>query len=301
MKRPPLGVAAALLALAAPLAAGRGWDRESSWQVRETRPLRETFPLAVGSACHLLVDNVEGSIAVAPSARREIVMRAEETVRARDTAAAAQARAEVRLDIDRRGDTLELFVDGPFRCSERGGDGWRSSCGSHRRDYAVAYDFTLEVPDRCDLDLSTVNGGELRVRGVSGAFEVRNVNGGIVLESIGGSGSAHTVNGAVEATFSTLPDGALDFETVNGDIDVSFDEGLSADFLLKTFSGEMWSEFGYTSLPVPTGESRREGGRFVYSQRGETAIRVGRGGQRARLVTLNGDISIRRHPSRGAR
>jgi hypothetical protein len=280
---------AALLAAPAALPA---YDHESSWQVRESKTLSETFVLESGSAgCHLLVDNLEGSITVSAGADRRIVMRAEETVRARSADDAALARREVRLDIDRRGGAVELYVDGPFRCGDRDSGRW---CDSGRRRYVVGYDFTLEVPARCDLELSTVNRGRVTVRGVAGTFDIQSVNGPIELERIGGSGFAHTVNGGVRASFATLPSGGLDFETVNGDVDTAFVDGLAGDFLLRSFSGEMWSEFAYTALPPAPGEGRREDGRFVYRQSDGSAIRVGGGGPKSRFVTLNGDVTIRR-------
>ena len=76
-----------------------------------------------------------------------MVLEAKKIVYARDEARAAKAEAEVRLDITAEGNTIEAYVDGPFRESETG----RRSRGIHMHDnpgYLVYYGFTLKVPAR---------------------------------------------------------------------------------------------------------------------------------------------------------
>jgi hypothetical protein len=66
----------------------------------------------------VVVDNLYGPIKVEAHAGREVVLEAKRIVYARDEARAAKAEAEVRLDITAKGNTIEAYVDGPFRETE---------------------------------------------------------------------------------------------------------------------------------------------------------------------------------------
>ena len=102
-----------------------------------------------------------------------------------------------------------------------------------------------------------------------------------------------TVNGAVRAQFVENPRGASSFETVNGDVEVALRRGLGADLRLRTMNGEIFSDYDYRPLPAAAVTQRRENGRFVYDVDHATAIRIGAGGPRLELETLNGDLLIR--------
>ena len=65
-------------------------------------------------------------------------------------------------------------------------------------------DLEILVPRRTNLELSTVNDGDIRVEGVDGELEIGNVNGAITLTAVGGSVVAHTVNGKVTATLARV-------------------------------------------------------------------------------------------------
>ncbi len=120
-----------------------------------------------------------------------------------------------------------------------------------RRDpgYRVYYAFTLKVPFKTALVLATVTDGDIEVRDVEGAFDVRNVNGKVRLSDVAGSGDARTVNGGVTIAFKRHPDGACLFKTVNGDVEVDFPGPPSADFRVRTMHGEVYTEFAVTYLP----------------------------------------------------
>ena len=109
--------------------------------------------------------------------------------------------------------------------------------------YEVRFDFTIRVPRDAALRLCTINGGDVIVNGTRGDFDVDNVNGLIAMTQVAGAGRAHTVNGAVTVTFTANPKVPSSFKSVNGNIDVSFPDGLSADFAMKTFNGGLFTDF----------------------------------------------------------
>ena len=245
----------------------------------------------------LIVDNLSGPITVEAANGPDIVLEAKKTVFARDEARAAKAEEEVRLDLTQKGNTVEAYVDGPFR--EKDGD--RRQGDLHvRRDpgYMVRYAFTVRVPVKTDLVLKTVIDGDIVVRGVEGAFDVRNVTGKVRLLDAAGSGEAHSVSAGVTVDFRRPPAGPCTFQSVSGDVEVDLPVPPSADVQFKTMNGEVYSDFEVTRLPQPvpvkSEGARSEGGRYRYHNNGYNAVRVGQGGPAITLETLTGDILIAR-------
>jgi hypothetical protein len=289
-------VAAALVVLAASAAtAQRTWGDDQDWKTFKTESIARTLKFAdPAKPGEVVVDNVFGPIAVEGHAGREVILEAEKVVYARDEARARRAEEEVTLDVNAKGATVEIYVDGPFR--DNGREDRERGNVRIRRDpgYRVHYAFTLKVPFESDLVLSTVTDGDIEVRNVEGAFDVRNVNGRVRLFDVAGSGDARTVNGGVTVAFKRLPDGACLFKTVSGDVEVGFPGRPSADFRIKTMHGEVYSDFDVTYLPKapPVREERGGEGRYVYRSDGAYGVRVGPGGPEIRLETLSGDILI---------
>ena len=98
--------------------------------------------------------------------------------------------------------------------------------------------------------------------------------------------------GGVSAEFAENPKRPSAFKSVNGDLDVTFRRGLSADLLMKTFSGGLFTDFDVAPLPVPMTAAERRDGMSVYRGSRFTAYRVGQGGPEIKLDAFNGDIRV---------
>lgn len=237
-----------------------------------------TFP----NAQLLILDNVNGSIEATGYNGNDIRMEVSKRISAESQERLEAARREVKLEVQQSGDTLKLYVDGPFR-----NNNWQ------HQGYSVQYDFKLQVPRNARLDLYTVNHGQVAVHDVGGDFDIRNVNGGIELTGMGGSGRAHTVNGPVKVTYARNPMRSCSFETVNGAVDLTFRRGLSAKVNMKTMHGGMYTDYDVTSLPVEAATSEKRDGRFVYRHGGATAVRIGSGAIELDIKTINGEIFVK--------
>lgn len=282
-----LPILAALATLALPAGASH---RDNDEKKHSTRTLRDS--LAPTTPCRLVVDNLYGDITVRGGGSETISVVATETVWAESEAAAARASDEVELEIGYYDGAADVFVDGPFRDPDD-----RSQWARRHRDpgYTVVYDLEIRVPQDCDLDVRTINQGEVEVSGVRGELEVGNVNGGIRFERVTAlGGEVNTVNGSILATFETGPSADLSFTTVNGRIELSFPPDLSADLRLETMWGEMWTEFELEALPALPPTRRQEDGRTVIEVGKGVGLRIGRGGPEIAMKTLNGDLLIRK-------
>jgi len=284
--------AAAVLAVGA---AQRMGDDDRDWKSFKTEDIRKTLRFADPTKSgEVVVDNVFGPITVEGYAGKDVVLEARKVVYARDENRAKRAEEEVKLDISEKGGTIEVYVDGPFREED---EERRAGTVRIQRDpgYKVFYGFTLKVPFKINLVLSTVTDGDVEVQGVEGTFDVRNVNGKVRLDDVAGSGDARTVNGGVTVVFRRHPDGPCFFKTINGDVEVDFPGEPSADFRIKTMHGEVYSDFDVTYLPKapPVREERAgPGGKYVYRSERYFGVRAGKGGPEIKLDTLTGDILI---------
>lgn len=273
--------------LAAALVGGAQLTGQRRYEIEEKQNLTRSF----AAARRIEVDNIFGSIRVSGSSGSTVQVTVTETLRARTADDAAQARKDVKLDMGPQGDTLRLYVDGPFRCNCRDGGG---GSGQRGRGYQVQYDFEIQVPQNTVLWLRTVNQGTIAVDGITGDFDIENVNGGLELKDLSGSGRAHTVNGPVRATFQRNPRGATSFGSINGELDLVFQPGLSADLRLKTFNGKIYSDFEMDALPGRPVAAERKDGKSVFRADRFSGVRIGSGGPEITLDGFNGDIRIRR-------
>lgn len=157
----------------------------------------------------------------------------------------------------------------------------------------------LKVPHRTSMALTTVNKGDISVRDIEGELELQNTNGAITATGIQGWVVAHTTNGNVRVAFDRIRDDkAMSFVSFNGDVDITFPEGLRADLRLKTDRGEIFTDFEFrVQEQEPQVQREREGSRYRVRLDQEVQATVGGGGQEIQFKTWQGDIYIRRSGS----
>ncbi len=274
---------------AATVALGAVWasDWDDGFAVQEQEKIERTF----AAAKKIDVDDFDGSVTVIGGDTQEIKVEVRKTIRARSPEKVQEAKRDVRLDMGPQDDELRLFVDGPFRC--KCGDGSVNYRGSRYYGYEVSFDFTLHVPRETAVRLRTVNRGDIRVEDTDGAFDAENINGGLDLVEVAGSGHAYALNRPVHVSYRRNPTGASDFGSLNGDVDVAFRPGLSADLWLKTFNGSAYTDFDVTALPSRPAVREQRNGKYVYKSNQFYGVRVGQGGPELKFDAFNGDIRIR--------
>jgi hypothetical protein len=118
------------------------------------------------------------------------------------------------------------------------------------------------------------------------------------MSDVAGAGDVHTVNGPVTVAFKSNPRGPCSFKSINGQLEVYFQPGLSADLLFQTMNGGIYTDFDVTALATPVTHGEQRDGKFIYRSKGPHGARVGQGGPELSFNTLNG--SIRLHDTQGA-
>lgn len=143
----------------------------------------------------------------------------------------------------------------------------------------VRIDFTVRVPAGVLFTGRTVNGG-VEAAGIRSDVEAYTVNGGVRVAATG-LVRAQTVNGGINVEMGRADwQGEMEFETVNGGIDLLMPASLSADVRAETLNGQIRSDF---PMSVQGNVSRRK-----------LEGVVGAGGRALSLKTVNGNVVIRR-------
>lgn len=159
-------------------------------------------------------------------------------------------------------------------CDERGYE-------SHNvRNNDVSVQFRVMVPRGVKVGVSSVNGA-VSVEGATSEVEASTVNGEVEATSSGGPVNASTVNGSVTARLGRFDnDEDLNFSTVNGSVLAEFTGELDADIELSTVNGRFQTDY-------PVTINGRLDPRHLRA-------RLGQGGRRIRLSTVNGNVELRR-------
>jgi hypothetical protein len=227
-----------------------------------------TWQGAVAAGKTVTILNVNGEIAAVPASGGAVEVVAVKKSRRGDP---STVRIEVREEAD--GVTICPIYPGETSCGKRSRD--------RNDDDRVSVDFTVRVPARVRLEAATVN-GRVEVRGLTGDVQASTVNGGIQLETAGAA-EARTVNGSIEAALGRGSwDGRLDFQTVNGSIDLSLPAAAGARVEARTVNGGLSTDF-----PLTIQSNRQWGPRRMEGT-------IGTGGGELRLETVNGGIRLRR-------
>ena len=243
---------------------------------------RYVIPLSnPGQPVKVHVNLVYGSITVEPHANaNEVVLAASgddedgEEPRRGPGGMRRLPNRSLGLSVEEQGNVVKVSMDGPPR-----------EASLH-----------LYVPRKASLSLSTVNDGDLSVRGIDGELELQNTNGSITALDVAGVVVAHTVNGEVKVTLTRVdPRAAMAFSTLNGDVDVTLPPDIHASLRMRSDNGEIYSDFDVQlGAPEAKVSQGRSGGRYRLEVEREVRGTVGGGGPEIQLRTFNGDIVLRR-------
>jgi hypothetical protein len=159
-------------------------------------------------------------------------------------------------------------------------------------------DFTIEMPVRANLKLSTLNAGPIVVENIDGDIEVNNMNESITLTNVAGSVVANAHNGRLKVEMTRVsPDKPMAFTTFNGPVEVTLPSTLKANLRLRSDHGEILSDFDIQVRPVSASPSQNargpDGGiRIEVNQSIQGAVNGG--GPEFEFRSFNGNIIVRK-------
>jgi hypothetical protein len=152
------------------------------------------------------------------------------------------------------------------------------------------------VPRHADLDISTIEDGEIIVSNIIGNLELSNINGPITASGISGSIIAESVNAAIDLSFAAIDDvNASSMETVTGHLTVRLPADLGVQIHLDSAQGEIISDFEVEVQPSkPIVKRSNSGGGSEVRIESVIIANINGGGPIIRMNSMNGDIHIRK-------
>lgn len=240
----------------------------------------------------LVVENIFGNIEVEGYSGKNIIFEIKSEFKAGSEKELSEAMEKVFLAFETRSDTVDVFPDGLCGChrNKYNNNNWKQC------DFKFRYDFKIKVPESVNINVSTINDGEVKIRNISGEVVARNINGGIIVDEISGMANIHTINGNVDVRYSGNPNQDSKYYSLNGDVNVYYFPELSADLSFKSFQGDMFTNFNIAEkLPPLIVQSKSKNNKSTtYRIENRTAVRVGKGGVKLDFETFNGDVFIRK-------
>lgn len=113
-------------------------------------------------------------------------------------------------------------------------------------------DLTIRVPYSTSLSISAYDKGDLVVENVNGEIEVSNHRGNINLIGISNAVVAHSYDGEIKAVFKNVsPDLPMSFTSWKGDIDVTLPSNTKANLKMKSYRGEVYTDFDLQIVKNP--------------------------------------------------
>jgi DUF4097 and DUF4098 domain-containing protein YvlB len=150
---------------------------------------------------------------------------------------------------------------------------------------AGSVDYRVSVPRGARVRVGDVN-GRVEVDGVVGSVHASTVNGSVDLTRVGGPVEASAVNGSVQVDVARVdPASRNDLSTTNGSVRLTLPRDASAEVEAHTVNGSVHCDFDLA-----------DGSRSRRKLEG----RIGAGGARFELGTVNGSARVERGLSAAA-
>lgn len=172
------------------------------------------------------------------------------------------------------------------------------------RSFSRGFDVEVQVPVATEVELSTVNDGNIVVRNVEGEISVENTNGNVMIRDVSGSVVAHALNGDVEVSLQRVdPKKEMSFTSLNGNVDVTLPADMRADLRVKSDNGEIFTDFDIKlssqAEPRSSSDESKSGrtsrkSRHSYGYEHVMSGTLNGGGPTLRFQTFNGNIYIRK-------
>jgi hypothetical protein len=249
----------------------------------------------------LVLANINGHVKVESYSGDKILIEAERIIKAKTNERLELGKQEMQLRQIDNYDTIIFYVGNNctkfgYQRNKKGngnwGYNWNCNDDDCRDKYDYKFDFTVKVPLGINVDVSTVNDGNVIVKQVKAAVKANNINGSITLEGLEGSTVASTINGNLDFDFVKNPTGNCRFYTLNGDINAYFQKGLAANMGFKSFNGDLYTNLvKLESMPMEVEKVKNENG--YHLKVGGSKYKIGAGGPTLEFETFNGDAIVK--------
>jgi hypothetical protein len=267
-------------------------------QHKHEETIKKTIPVSTQNV--LILDNIFGSVTVEGYSGSEIILEAKKTIRSKYKEDFEKGKSELKLVVNAKSEYIDVFIESPQSTRTtrfENGKFHKNQNWVGDTKYSFNFDFVLKVPKNMNLEVSTINDGNVIVSNMnSESIEANNVNGQVTLENIAkAKTNARTINGKITASFSGNPNKNSSFSTINGDINIILQKSLSAKLLFRSMQGDFYTDFDVKPItnfqPV---KSETKSSKIILKLENATAVQVGSGEVEYKFNTLNGDVYVKK-------
>ena len=251
--------------------------------ISEQETSQHTYPVS-SSPPRLYVRNIWGNVTIRAGNDREIRVTISERRSATTQESFERSKELIRLEVDAKRDGVSMIVRDSY------GTGMRTDiCRGCRVDYQLE----ISVPPDAQVNVGTVTDGRIEVTGIRGLVNASNVNGPVEATDLSNCAKIESVNGALDLQFSRAPSEDCTIETINGEITVGLPANTGLDAILGIGRGDLASDFDLEPMMLTL--KLEEEDRHAYPIVQPGGVRLGAGGPTFTLVSLNGDVRIRKN------
>ncbi len=227
-----------------------------------SQEFHRTVPLSADGQVSL--NNINGDVEITGWSKNEV------QIDAVKTAPDQQRLDNMRIEVDASGNSVDIETKYPERLVN-------NNPGSVH--------YTLHVPQNARIDKINLVNGSLDIQRVSGEVNASLVNGKVRASDLAGTADLATVNGPVDANYSSLNNvREIKLGSVNGAVNLLLPQSPNADVNASVVNGSISTDFPLTVK-----------GHFVGKSMSGT---LGSGGVNIELNNVNGSIHI--GPGRGS-
>ena len=223
------------------------------------------------------VQGINGSIVAEPSAGSEVQVVALKSSRRSDV-------NSVKMKVVEHAGGVTICAlypneDGDYPGSCGPVSDSKGSSNGRVKNNDVQVNFTVKVPQRVTFVGKTIN-GSITATSLNGNVVTQTINGSIKI-STSGYAEAKTINGEIDARLGDANwSNALNFQTINGGINIEMPSSLSTAVDAETLNGSFTSDFQLAVTTLTTNKKHVKGV-------------IGPGGRDLVLRTINGSINLR--------
>jgi DUF4097 and DUF4098 domain-containing protein YvlB len=229
----------------------------------------KTYPLAATGRVSL--DNINGAVKITGWDQNQVKLDAVKTADAQEKL----PKIEIRVDASQDA----IHIQTKYADCENG-----RHCNN-----PGSVEYTLMVPRNARVDEIKLVNGSLDIDQVNGEVHGTSVNGAVTGRNLGGRVELSAVNGSVTAALTAARMKNLDaisLHSVNGRVELTVPANANADVSAQTVNGSIRTDFDLRVI------------RSRYGPGAHLDGRIGTGGARIELNTVNGSIEVR-HASEG--
>jgi DUF4097 and DUF4098 domain-containing protein YvlB len=246
---------------------------------------------------HVVIDNFKGNISVKSTNSDQI------TIKVKKSTSSPLKTLELKEYVT--DDLVAVYIDNPCKTKIKSFDPAepfsfirkQNNCnwGEGVKVEFPDLQFVIEIPTNINIYVSTVMDGKVEVSDIKGTVYASNVNGSIVLNNVSKVSNGTTVNGDVDVTFNQSPSVNARFSTINGEINLNVPDNTSVTTSFKSFRGDLYTNLDAVALENELQDKDKLQAGEIASIGEYSKAKIGTGKVDFYIETFNGNAYLKKN------